>query len=651
MALSNPSLVYSHPYVGVYVEDNTMTTEDTTTVDTQTVNDNPFSIMQIGRFAKGRDNTLLSFDSWSACLNEFGAPNYKLYGQAGYNAYAALANNPGLCRLYAMRVMPDNATYSNIVIMASYKWGEYQTTDAEGKPATKTGMIIKFTGQTTNSLSSKESLKTYASAKYAAPGEDPATAVTSALFGFHSLGRGKYGNSIRVRFNDMTAYDNDPTTKSFKVDVLEYTTSLNVKESFTGTFNEIAFSPVTKSSLYLEDMINDPDTGSTKLGVNIVYQTFEDMINFYNENKSEDVTPITVDTADFINGLTMEGLTDYNIYIDPESTISLTAIEGFALQSGGDGDFGTLSDEALQTSIDNCLTNAFNGVYDESVLSRYGSPVDCILDANFSIAVKKAMIALGTKRQEDTMVYIDMGTEATTGDALVTFAQSLQNLGGPNILKEAHYYKLRDTIFTGKQITVTTTYNIAKLLPTHVATYGLGTPFVMQNARITDAIKGSFGPLINPNNDELKNKLYKLRVNYYENVSRNVYQRSTAITSQASITDRSDEFNEYILHLAAITCEDLLRGNLYNLAEEADRARYQSAATDVLNVKIGNLVRNMSVSYDMSALDEMNNLLRIKLQLTFRTIVKRGIVEIYINPRGSTSSTTASTQESTNSAT
>lgn len=641
MALTNPSLVYSHPHIGVYIEDNTTVEENDTTSTDTTIASDPFSIMQIGRFAKGRDNVLLSFDNWSSFYNEFGAPNYKLYGQAAYNVHAALTNNPGLCRVYAMRVMPDNATYSNITILASYKWGEYTVPSAEGvEPAVKkNGMIIKFTAQTVNNLSTPASLKTYASAKYAAPQEDASTATTSALFGFNALGRGKYGNALRVRFGDMTPYDDDPVNKSFKVDVLEYTSSLNVKESYTGKFNEIAFSTVTKSSVYLEDMVNDPDTGSSKIEMHVVYQTLEDMINFYNDH-IESGDPITIDTCDFINGLTMTGESDLNIYIDPESTISLTAIEGFSLQNGTDGDFASLSGDALNTAVDTCLINAFNGVYDKSVLSRYGSPVDCILDAGFSTPVKKAMIARGTKRQEDTMVYIDAGTECTTGESLLTFAQSLQNFGGPNIVKEAHHYKLRDTSFTGKQITVTSTYNIAKLLPSHIASNGLGTPFVMDRTRITDAVKNSFEPIINPTDDELKNKLYKLRMNYYESVTRNVYQRATALTSQATMTDRSDEFNEYILHRAIITCEDLLRANLYNLAEETDRVRYQTTARDVLDVRLAGLVRSYDVSYDMSALDEANNLLRIKLRLVFRTIVKKGIVEAYIDPRG-----TSSTQE------
>ena len=52
-------------------------------------------------------------------MNEYGDPNYKLYGQAGYNAYNALA--PGYAGMYIMRLMPVNATHSNTVIMAKYK--------------------------------------------------------------------------------------------------------------------------------------------------------------------------------------------------------------------------------------------------------------------------------------------------------------------------------------------------------------------------------------------------------------------------------------------------------------------------------------------------------------------------------------------------
>lgn len=639
MALDNPSLVYSHPHVGVYIEDNSILDEVSTNLAPVVLADDAVGIIQLGKFAKGRDNTILSFDSWAEAKEELGAPNYRLYGQAAYNIHAALSNNEGNCRVYAMRVMPTDATYSNVAIKVSYKWGTYQPAGSD-EPE-QTGLIIKYTAVNKASMQTKSMLKTLND--YQAPTEEVGGETTSALMAISALGRGKYGNNLRIKFSDITPYDNEPDYKTYQFDVLEHNSVLSRKETFTGTFNESAFNSALGQSLYIQDLINDEESGSKKVNIEICQQTIEDMINLYNANIGEGDEKITLDTFDFITGTDMSGGTA-KIFIDPSSTISVSHIEGLSLAAGSDGAFDTVNGkttEEVQTAYTSALIDAAKGNLDKRILSRYGTPATCILDAGFPDEVKQALVELATKRQENVMLYLDAGIEITTTDAYIAWLEKMQSYGGPNILKDGHHYKIRDLVFTGKQVPVTTTYVIARDLPRHIATYGYGVPFVMNHARVTDAVRGSFMPVVDPGDEEVKNAIYKLRGNYFETVTYGTYQRATALTSQKVVSDRSDEFNEYILHEGVKICTDLLRSKLYNFAEAEDRALYQTEAETLIQNKIGSLVRTVTVAYEMSAADELNNILRIKLRIVCKTVIKRGIVEAYIDPRASTSASTA----------
>ena len=174
---------------------------------------------------------------------------------------------------------------------------------------------------------------------------------------------------------------------------------------------------------------------------------------------------------------------------------------------------------------------------------------------------------------------------------------------------------------------------MAGLIPRHIKTKGLNEPMAMENAMVTEAVKGSFLPVIDPDDNAIKKEIYNLRGNYYETVRYNVYQRGVAITSQRELSDRLDEFNEYILHLAVAKATSILRSKIYKLGEEEDRAAYTETANKELQYILGPMVRSLTVEFKMSAEDERKSILRLALRIVYKTIIKRGIVEIYLDPR------------------
>lgn len=111
---SNVELLYRHPNVVLYIEDNTEQSDATTTDS-----DTGLYGIQVGAFESGRDGVVLRYSNTAQMLEELGSPDYEKYGQAGYNAYNALESKS--CGVYILRVSDNEAKYASKVMMARFK--------------------------------------------------------------------------------------------------------------------------------------------------------------------------------------------------------------------------------------------------------------------------------------------------------------------------------------------------------------------------------------------------------------------------------------------------------------------------------------------------------------------------------------------------
>ena len=469
------------------------------------------------------------------------------------------------------------------------------------------------------------------------------------LFLFYSQGRGAYGNDIHLRFANVTGYVAEdglfleydkPIRHTYTLTVLEPNEDgLESREVGTGTLdvdgfdNSVDYGP----SLYLEDVINDLETGSLRIKSRIYSETMDAITELYNNQvvTAGNETPYSLD---LLTGYNLNGELNDKLELDSsrDDFINLLALDGFTLSQGTDG-FEDMSEDDVAELKNQLLIKAYAGDIDPYIKSRFSSPVNFNLDANYDVRVKKQMAALANLRKYDCMTDLDMGTTSTTS-GLINVATVMKNIYGFNVVKEGHYYKFRDAEYTGKVCTFTITHWLAKALPNHMATedtiYGL--PLARDAAILRskrDYIQGTFFPVIDPDSDDIKETLYKLRVNCYETLTYNSVQRSTAITSCQSKSDRLLEMNEYILQRAVRIAYDLLASKLYKLGEEEDRNRYEEDATDILNNDLKKYVRTASVQFEMTAKDEKKSLLRLKLHLTFKTVIQRGELEVYLDPR------------------
>ena len=620
MSFENVVLTYPHPHIVVYVEDNSGYTE------TFLAEDEPVRMIQAGLFAQGRDNKLVYCASYDEFVNEFGEPNYKLYGQPAYNVARALKT--GYAGAYVLRVMPDDATFANAIVMIRYK----VLTDDEGKRS----LSVSYSSQTVEGATSKNDL-TDKMVELAATDPDDEGYYHRPLFCVYSAGRGTYGNNTRFRIADITDYENRYTSyRNYRFDVLRMESTLTRKEYAYGSFDQDLFDDETKESLYMEDLVNDEEQGLGIARILINDDVLAEILNVYNTQVLDaDEIPETLSTLDLFYGRTMDGEVNPYITFEPAADeVSFTAeTDGISLFSGNDGSFDMASgnrDEAIEDQ----LVKAYAGDLDRLILSTFSTPADFMLDANFPDAVKRQMAALAMRREYDATLYLDCGLLDTVNEC-TSWGKIMRDISDPNIIKEMHHFKHRDTEYTGKSIDLTTTWLIAGWLPTHFKEVGLGIPLAMSNARTQsgDVIAGSFLPVIDPDDNDIKKVLYNYRMNYYETVRYNVFQRGVANNTQAAITDRMDEFNNYVVNLAVQTARSVMYGHLYNFAEPSDRARYQTQTNRIFADTVGRFVRSCTIEYEMTKDDEKKNILRLKIRIVFKTVVKRGIIEVYLDPR------------------
>lgn len=737
---------YDHPYITIQIFDNTEFVEEDEAVERKA-----FNGMQVGFFAGGRENQLLYMLNRGQNLREFGNPNFKLYGQAGYNVDAALET--GNCGMYVMNLKPETATFANIVIMIRFK-SEDVPEETTGEPETNEPGAVSyaetaafFSGDTATTLSAPGGLEegeidlgedneseggtttpgtgggliydageediddingtggtgdgteeggdtpptgdgdegntndpdpepetkpqrlTYSFyAKYieGAKTEDELVTAANNLMsidpdenGFYNmpfmviytLGRGTYGNAVHINFANATEYitpdslfvqdEQAPARHVYSLTVMEPSDEgLSRREISTGTFDIDGFiSDGTKNgtSLYMQDVINDLEVGSQRIKSIVYNETFEAICEVYNKlvEPGAGETPYTLD---LLTNYKLDGSLNTNLNLDTmgDDYLNLFSLDGFTLKGGTDGWEG-MTPEDIQSKKRELLIKAYAGDIDPYIKSRFSSPCDFNLDACYSLQVKRQMAALANKRKYDLMTYLDMGI-ATTQSSLLNIATTMRNIYGFNVIKEGNVYSFRDTIYTGKQCQVTMTHWLARALPNHYATQDTiyGATLAREAAVLRsgdDYIRGTFLPVIDPDADDYKETLYRLRVNVYETLTYNSVQRSTAITSCQTKSDRLLEMNEYILQRAVRICYTVMSSKLYKFGEEEDRAQYEQDATEILKIELKKFVRAVSVEFEMTPQDEKKSLLRLKLHMTFKTVIQKGEIDIYLDPR------------------
>lgn len=619
-----PEHVYPHQHV--QINDNTEVSRTYSSVSSDVT-----ALLCVFASPKGRDNKVLTIEDGSqGFINEYGIGPFSLYGQPLMNAYAAAMS--GACTLHCMRVTPEDASYSNVTLIAKYK------VDAGDDDQNKL-TIMYYAKSSDGELSTLDDLDACCTVS-GTPDEGGFTSVKLLTVG--CLGKGVYGKNLRFRITSDRTSDKDNDFKNYFFGVYDNTNGMIQKEQFNVVFNSDA--TYSNVSLFAEDVINDSASGSTQLKIASFDEGFKALYDAY-----KTVNPdCTLSCAEFdpffgLDKNTRTALPNLDIKSDAdadpaaagETAISVSSTTGVALLGGSDGSLAADADPTeRQNALNNLYLSAYNGTLDPQIKSKNRFPTTFIMDANFTKDVKLAIANLAIKRG-DCMAMLDCGTGITTKASVKAYVD--ENFGSSVnnrvVCIEPYCMKVRDP-YTSKAVTVTSTYWLSSRYPVHIQEWnGKHRPLAGNTFGIIDGyIRDSVYPVFDEDLDStVMDELAEAHINFAKYNANQVVVRAMQDTKQTKQTNLSEQNNVLILLDIKRDCERLCAAYEYDFSEPTDIARFNTDVEIIAARYRDAQVRSINAYFDKNNWESERNILHLYVEMVHKDLVKITIIEIDVN--------------------
>ena len=304
---------WSFPHIESYINDYTVVVDDAIPVFA-----NEPLIRYIYAFvsSKGLDNRFVRLRGRRAIANAYGETNFKKYGQPLMQALDCASQSDEL-EIACMRVMPENATYAYNIISAFFKGDSGEGAGAVAN-ASERKFRIKFVQRLADedvAITTKEALAEEAKKSDSGKvvyGYEDSEGYTQAP-GFLTIrcaGRGKYGNSYRLRVNQNIPYEKDYGIKFYNFEILNVETGFTKDANYVGC---MVTSPKYNEETLINDVLEDRDDGVVPVFVNVnedsmqmVYDAYvawlAELLPDLEEELAEIVSTSDIDD-DVLNGL------------------------------------------------------------------------------------------------------------------------------------------------------------------------------------------------------------------------------------------------------------------------------------------------------------------------------------------------------------
>ena len=608
---------YLHSHVETYINDYT-------TFDDEAAAENDENVKFIAVFSSGEgiDNKFVKRKSKKAFTRTFGKLDFSKYGQPMMMPLAELEN--GYATVNCMRVMPEDAAYSNAILSMKYKKDE-----TTGKFTIQ--HICEFFNEINTDAELEISMNSLMNKEPDADGF-----VKIPYCRIRMVGRGIYGNQYRFRIVNNFEYEKEYGIKMFTFEVISTKTSLASLEQYVGS---IITSPSYDTSTLINDVIDDKELGDAYFDIRVdeaaidtVYNDFKTFVESLPENLQDDIPD--EDKFDPFFGCGVASLIqNTNIDIDTisDGVVAVDKVDGIPLCGGSDGSLGDDIDPELKSAaLTQLYCKAFEGELDEQILSNRRIPCDVYLDANYPYEAKQSLYQLMIARN-DAVGYMDAGI-VTSKAQIATIIQDYKQFNERNCSKNFQYYKVRDPQ-TKRKIDVTITYFFAQRIAYHFKIYGKHIPFVKKKCTLDGHIKNSLLPAIELIDCDLKEELYNNRFNYFETTAENTFVRSCQNTAQVQNSDLLEENNMHVLYEMKRIIENDCIENLYNFANAEERQQFKEYEEAKFATWIGREVYSFAIDFQMNAWEAERSILHCYVSVQFRTLNKRTIIEIDVNKR------------------
>lgn len=664
----------SYPHEEVYINDNSSQSLEESASNTVVY---PYICVFAG--PKGIDNKLINVKSLSAYHSMFGNTNFKKYGQPHLMPEAILSQEN--TTVWAMRVMPDDALYANSILSLWYK------EDEENK-AFRIKFTVKHMGLDYDTELGEEGMKEslanrddiislanrFDGAAVGGVYTDAEGYTQVPLAVFTAIGRGVYGQNLRWRIVSNTDYEKEYGVKTYTFEAIDVENTATVVARQIAT---IVSTSKLSDTIFINDIIDDTDVENLGIHINFFEDNVETLYATYKAfclkmitaDPSLDITIPDIDEFDpffgkavktqtqrvtpaepfikFTEKLTDDVNVDAADYVEGNFTstdiIFVDDVAGNELLNGSDGAFGDSDETKRQAAIDAAYIKAFSGELDKLILAPRRVKSMALFDANYSMDVKIALARLALYRCS-CIVYLDTGIRESLGTTDIStmsvnfsplddLIDEFENFSENWIVSvNAHDYVIKEAS-TGKRVNVTITYWLASTDATHTQNNDSIVPHTNSNAILSGHIKNSLKPAIEENESDLKEALYSARINYFEAVGENQFERATQSCYVHGNSDLLEESNvKALLAWKEILTEEA-RKNRNRITSPTMRQDFKNELLDKYSYLQGRYFETMDIQYTSNEYEAKRNIVHMYTAVTFPAIAKITLVEIDVNQR------------------
>ena len=274
---------YAQPHVYTVVNDESQYEESVATPKDPT--DLPYSTLIVTGADQGIDNTFIRLSDLKTKEAIFGKGNFTKYGQPSIQA-DVLFN--GSTNVWFCRVLPDNATYANLILLAHYRKGAIL--DDQNQETGKNRLEIKFTvanatkpGLTDGPLDDS-AITAYANTLAKTTPDESTGYYTLPIAYIRAIGRGNYGNRYSISFGRDSDSENEYGVKMYKFSLVNNGDVTRVTNIFSGSLvQSVRYS----MSTLISDVLDQYTTGTCPLYIKSFEENFEEIFNFYHKIAEE----------------------------------------------------------------------------------------------------------------------------------------------------------------------------------------------------------------------------------------------------------------------------------------------------------------------------------------------------------------------------
>lgn len=395
---------------------------------------------------KGPDNELRFIASQEEFADLYGRPNINDYGRAvGQGPYIAWNHITVSPALYCLRVLPDDAAYSNLFVIYN--------SDSTGSIS-----VIHEPGQ--NSVAELETTLS------------GAIGTTWPLAAFYPVGRGDayddYAitisrNANRFLNSSVDGVEANPTEAVYVVDIWMTQSDGQdvIVESYDVSFDPEAIDDVG-DSLYIVDVIN-------RFSSNIRVMINDTSLNEWKRNGTVEIV-----VGDAVTPVHLfHGSEGSLVTVDPDTgkrTIDLTEAK-LALSDGYLG----------------LATNPVTGEFEDRVLDLDEYYFPLVWDAGYPTDVKNSIVTLTSDIRLDGVAILDNGDNISYNEAITSRTDD-HNYNTRYAALFEPYSKVFD-IHTGKDVWFSPVFHMASMIPLNDRLYEIWYPSAGFNRGTIDGIK------------------------------------------------------------------------------------------------------------------------------------------------------------------